>query len=72
MHQTTRDRLWFGTLALLAVLVATPGIHAFERWLSGRTAFWVSHGLAAFLLALVAWRWTVARARARTPRRGAV
>jgi hypothetical protein len=63
VHQTIRDRLRFGILALLALLVAAPGIHVFERWIPGRAAFWVSHGLAALLLALVAWRWAVTRAR---------
>ena len=63
MRQTTRDRLRFGALALLAVLVAAPGVHAFELWLPARAALWISHGLAVLLLALVAWRFTVARTR---------
>ena len=68
MHQATRARLRLGTLVLLSILVAAPGVHLFELLLPTRTARWVSHGLALLLLALVAWRWTAARARTAPPR----
>jgi hypothetical protein len=64
-------RLRFGALGVLAVLVAAPGVHLFEVWLPRPVAFWVSHGLAALLLALVGWRWAAARARAPAPGRRA-
>ena len=48
-------------LALLALLVAAPGIHLFEMWLDARVAFYISHGLALALLALIAWRWRASR-----------
>ena len=68
-HQTTRDWLRFGTLALIAVLVAAPGVHFFELLLPSRAAFWLSHGLAVLLLALVVWRWRASRARPAPKRR---
>jgi hypothetical protein len=63
MPLTTPQRLRFGLLALLAVLIATPGVHVAERWLARPAAIWVSHGLALGLLAVVLWRWWVARRR---------
>ena len=71
MHQITRDRLRFGTLALLAVLVATPGVHFFEHWLDHSAAVWVSHGMAVVGLAATAWRWRASRARAAAAARSA-
>lgn len=57
MHQTTRDRLRFGTFALLSVLVAAPGNHLFELWLDHSVAIWLSHSLALLGLAATAWYW---------------
>ena len=64
MHQTGRDQLRYGLLAIAAILIAAPGVHLFELWLDHRVAFWVSHGLAFGALALVAWRWWATRAQA--------
>jgi hypothetical protein len=36
LRPTRFDRLRFAFLALLAVLVAAPGIHLFELWLNHR------------------------------------
>lgn len=70
MRPSVHSRVRFAALAVLALLVAAPGVHLFELWLPGRVAVWVSHGLAAILLAVVGWRWAAARARASTSRRG--
>ena len=71
MHHATRRRTGLGALAVLAVLVAAPGVHLFERWLAPVPALWVSHGLAASLLVAVIWRWRAARRRASTASRRA-
>ena len=63
MPLTTPQRLRFGLFVLLAILVATPGVHLAERWLARPAAIWVSHGLAVCLLAAVTWRWRAARLR---------
>ena len=62
MSRRTVGTLRFAALALLAVLVAAPGIHLFELWLPHPAALWVSHGLAVALLTVVVWRWRAARA----------
>jgi hypothetical protein len=43
------------------VLIAAPGVHLFERWLTPAPAVWISHGLAVGTLALLAWRWRMRR-----------
>jgi hypothetical protein len=62
MPRTTSHSLRHAALALLAILVAAPGVHLFELWLDPRSALWVSHGLALALLTVVVWRWRAARA----------
>jgi hypothetical protein len=62
-HLTPRDRVVVLGAALISVLVAAPGVHVFERWLSPRAAFIVSHGLALLGLGLTAWQWRVRRSR---------
>ena len=64
MHQTRRDQLRYGALAIAAILIAAPGVHLFELWLDHTTAFWVSHALAVGSLATVLWRWRATRAEA--------
>ena len=61
MDRGTNDRIRFGALALLAVLVAAPGVHLFELWLAPSAAFYLSHGLALCLVAAVIWRWRASR-----------
>lgn len=61
---TVRDRLVVLSVALASTLVAAPGVHAFELWLSPRAAFIVSHGLALLGLALAAREWRRRRVRA--------
>ncbi len=55
------SRMRFGALAVLAILVAAPGIHLFELWLAPSAAFYLSHVMALALLAVVIWRWRASR-----------
>jgi len=67
MRQTRRRGYRFAALAVLAVLVAAPGVHLFERFLEPSAALWLSHGLALLLLGVAAWRWRATRARSVAP-----
>ncbi len=60
-YRAAFERLRFGVLALLAILVAAPGVHLFELWLAPSAAFYLSHGLPLGLLVVVIWRWRASR-----------
>ena len=65
MQQTAHGRLRYAALALVAILIAAPGVHLFELWLDHAVALWASHAVALGTLAAVAWRWRTTRPRRR-------